>query len=334
LVKENEKKSQKALATRERISLFLIENSIWVILSVIYVSFAVIQPAFRSPSFFFTLFYFSVPIGFIILAEAVCLITGVFDISVGQMTGFITMLSAKIILSLDFFQVIPGYLLVFLPLLFGIALGMLNGFLVGKIKLNPFLATLGMFLVFLGAKLETSGATTLFGLPEGYLIFGGEIIPTLILFVIVVIFLYILLTKTSFGCHIYGLGGNAEASEMLGVNKAKIYFLVYTISGLLCGFAALTYTGFVSAASPTVASDTVFMAFAGAILAGVSIHGGRGSIVNVIGGILLISIIEGGLTMVQMSVYTRQIIFGALVIVAIIVNRTRERLRDRILLPR
>ena len=78
----------------------------------------------------------------------------------------------------------------------------------------------------------------------------------------------------------------------------------------------------------------VFMAFAAAILAGISIKGGRGSIVNVIGGILLLSVIEGGLTMVQMSVFMRQVIFGALVIVAIIVNRAREKLRDRILLPR
>ena len=319
---------------RERITLFLIENLIWVILAGIYVSFAVIHPAFWTPEFFLRLIYFSVPLGFIVLAQATCLLAGLFDISVGQMTGLTTMLSAKLILETGFFQEAPGYLLIFLPLIIGSGCGMLNGFLVGKIGLNPFLATLGTYLVFYGAKLETTGATTIFGLPKSYMIFGGEVMPTILLFFIITGVLYIVLTKTRFGYHVYSLGSNPEVSEMLGVNKSKIYFFVYVISGLLCGFAALTYTGFVAVASPTVASGAVFMTFAGAVLAGVSIRGGRGSTFNVIGGILLITVIEGGLTMLEMSVYMRQIFFGGLVIVAILVNRTRERLRDKILLPR
>jgi ribose/xylose/arabinose/galactoside ABC-type transport system permease subunit len=121
---------------------------------------------------------------------------------------------------------------------------------------------------------------------------------------------------------------------MLGINRTRVIFIVYTISGVLCGFAALTYTGFVNAASPTVAADTVFMAFAGAILAGVFINGGRGSLLNVLGGILLITVIEAGLTMMSVSVYTRQILFGVLVIVAIILNRSTAKLKDKILLPK
>jgi len=320
--------------TSKRITLFFIENLIWLILAGIYVFFVVIHPAFRNIDFLFRLIFFSIPLGFIILAEATCLLAGVFDLSVGQLTGLVTMLSAVLIVNAGLSQSIPSLLLIPLPLILGLGFGVLNGFLVGKLKLNPFLATLGTYLVFYGAKLQATGASTVSRFPAAYLIFGRETIPTILLFILVFGMLYFILTKTRFGYHLYSVGGNPDASEMLGVNKSKIYFLVYAISGVLCGLAALTYTGFVGAASPTVASDTVFMAFAGAILAGVSINGGRGSIVNVIGGILLISTIEGGLTMLEVSVYFRQILFGALVIIAIIVNKTRERLRDRILLPR
>lgn len=319
---------------RDKITLLFIENLIWPILIGIYVFFAIVNPAFRSPSFLYQLVYFSVPIGFVILAEAVCLLAGVFDLSVGQLTGLTTMLSADMIVGMNLFHGYQGYLLVLLPLVISLCLGFLNSILVGKLKLNPFLATLGTYLVFYGAKLQTTGAATVSGLPGSYLIFGAQIVPTILLFFIVSVVLYFVLNKTRFGLHVYSTGSNSETSEMLGINKGNIYVLVYLISGLLCGFAALAYTGFVGAASPTVASDTVFMAFAGAILAGISINGGRGSILNVIGGVLLIGTIEGGLTMLQMSVYMRQVFFGALVIVAILVNRAREKLRDRILLPR
>ncbi len=320
--------------TSKKVTLILIENLIWIIFAGIYILFAVVHPAFRNPNFFLRLVYFSVPLGFIILAEATCLLSGVFDLSVGQLTGLITMLSAVLIVNENLFQGIPGYLLILLPLVLGLGFGAINGLLVGRLKLNPFLATLGTYLVFFGAKLQATGASTVTGFPADYLIFGSENVPTILLFFVIFGVLFFILTKTRFGYHLYSVGGNPDASEMLGINRSRLYFLVYLISGILCGFAALTYTGFVGAASPTVASDTVFMAFAGAILAGVSISGGRGSIVNVIGGILLISTIEGGLTMLEVSVYERQILFGALVIIAIVVNKTREKLRDRILLPR
>jgi ribose/xylose/arabinose/galactoside ABC-type transport system permease subunit len=320
--------------TSKRVTLFFIDNLIWIILAGIYFLFVALNPGFQSLNFFYRLVYFSIPLGFIVLAEAICLLAGVFDLSVGQLTGLVTMASAVLIVKTSLFQGVPDFLLVLIPLIMGLGLGAFNGFLVGKLKLNPFLATLGTYLVFYGAKLQATGASTVYGFPDVYLIFGGEAIPTILVFFLIFGVLYFLLTKTRFGYHVYSVGSNPEASEMLGVRKSKIYFLVYLISGILCGFAALAYTGFVGAASPTVASDTVFMAFAGAILAGVSINGGRGSIVNVIGGILLISTIEGGLTMLDVSVYYRQVLFGTLVIVAIVINKARERLRDRLLLPR
>jgi ribose/xylose/arabinose/galactoside ABC-type transport system permease subunit len=167
--------------SKKKISLLLLDNMIWLILAGIYLVFALMLPAFWSPSFFFKLIYFSVPLGFIILAVATCLIAGVFDISVGQLTGFVAVLSATLIVD-GYFSGLPTPLLILLPLLLGLGCGALNGFLVGKLKLNPFLATLGTYLVFYGAKLQISGASTISGLPEVYLLFGGESIPTILLF--------------------------------------------------------------------------------------------------------------------------------------------------------
>lgn len=314
---------------RKKITLFFVSNLIWVILIATYLSFSILHRAFFNLGFIERLIYFSIPLGFIVLAETVCLMTGVFDISVGQMTGLITMLSALLIL--NNLQGVPGLLLVFLPLIVGAACGMINGFLVGIIKLNPFLATLGTYLVFMGAKLEVSGASTLFGLPESYIFIGSNIYATIALFSAVFLVLYYVINKTTFGHHVYAIGGNPAVSQMLGINKNRIYFLMFMLSGILCGFAALVYTGLVHAASPTVASNALFMALAGAVLAGVSLSGGRGSLLNVLGGILFIQVVEAGLTMLAVSVFMRQIFFGLLVIFAIIVNRSREKLRDKLL---
>lgn len=316
--------------SRKRIMLVLIDNLVWVLVIGFYIIFGFLHPTMFNVSHLEFIIYSSVPVGFIILAEAIVLLSGNFDLSVGQITGFTAMVSGFLIIRCGLSA--PVYVLILLPILVGLACGALNGFLVGKVGLNPFLATLGTYMIFFGGTLEVS-STTIYGFPESYLIFGYEPIPTIFLLIITIIILHLVLSKTRFGISFYATGSDARSSRMLGINTGNMYFYAYLIAGALCGVAGLIYTGYLTAVPPSTADGTVFMAFAGAVLGGISLRGGRGSITNVLGGILLISIFESGLTMLAISTFMRRIFFGVLVVVAILINKYREKIKDRILLP-
>jgi len=121
---------------------------------------------------------------------------------------------------------------------------------------------------------------------------------------------------------------------MLGINKGIMYFFAYLIAGFFCGMSALFYTGFLFAIDPYTATDALFPAFAAAVIGGISLKGGRGSVINIFAGLILLAVIEAGLSMFAVSPFLREIVFGCLVIGAIVINRLRDSVRDRILRPR
>ena len=113
-----------------------------------------------------------------------------------------------------------------------------------------------------------------------------------------------------------------------------MYVAIYTISGIFAGLSALFYTGFLSTVPPALADGNVFLAFAGAIIGGISLEGGRGSMINAFAGVLFLGVVEAGLAMFNVSPFLRKMVYGVLVILAIILNRYRSNLRDKILLPK
>jgi len=309
--------------------LFLLNNLIWVLLLGLYCGFGMFHHSLLTLDGFSFIVYSSVPIGFIVLAEAIALLSGNFDVSVGEITGFAAMASAYLITR--YFYTAPIFLIIFLPLLIGLCWGAFNGFFIGKLKLNPFLVTLGTFFLCYGGTLEISSCT-IYNLPKNYLFLGNNLQTSIItFFIFVAIFAYVIF-KTTIGTRFMSVGSNPTSSRMVGINIGNYYLFTFMIIGLLCGMAAIMYTGYLNSVPSTIADNTVFMAFAGAILGGISLRGGRGSITNVVGGVLMISVLNAGLTMFNISPFIRQILFGLLIIVAIILNRSIESSRDRILM--
>ncbi len=314
----------------KRLILFILDNMIWLILIGAILLFSVLLPRFfLTLRNFRTMLWISSRFAFIAFAEAIVLIGGNFDLSVGQMTGFVAMATAIIIQGGGG---MPWYLGVIILLLMAMACGAFNGFFVGKLKFNAFLFTLGTYLVFLGGTLVLSTRPIL-NLPHNYLISGSDMTLSILIFIISSLLLYFFLEKTKFAKHIYAVGGDERASYMLGINTSNITFFAYTLAGLFCGIAALLYTGYLSAATPMLADGTLFMAFAAAVLGGISIRGGRGSIIGVIGGILLIGVIKTGLVMMHISANEANVIFGVMVIVAILIDRVREKITAKMPIP-
>jgi ribose/xylose/arabinose/galactoside ABC-type transport system permease subunit len=172
------------------------------------------------------------------------------------------------------------------------------------------------------------------GFSQAYLAVGGIEYIAIPVAIVILVILQIMLKKTPFGNHIYAVGGNPESARMLGVDPNRMYVIIYTLSGLFAGISALFYTGFLHAVPPALADGNVFLAFAGAIIGGISLDGGRGSMLNAFAGVLFLGVIEAGLAMFNVSPYLRKVINGLLVILAILINRYRNQMRDKILVPK
>ncbi|RLE07805.1 hypothetical protein DRZ78_02335 [Candidatus Aerophobetes bacterium] len=276
--------------------------------------------------------YSAVPLGFIVLAESVCLISGNFDLSVGTMTGFIGIVAGVIMARLP--GTIPDPLTILLPLILGLGCGAINGSLVGFLGLNPFLTTLGTYMVFFSGKLLIY-PHPIYGtdFPKIYTMIGNNEVISLSIFAATLIILWFVLRFTRFGAHLYAVGAEPKTASMLGINKGIMYFFAYLIAGFFCGMSALFYTGFLFAIDPYTATDALFPAFAAAVIGGISLKGGRGSVINIFAGLILLAVIEAGLSMFAVSPFLREIVFGCLVIGAIVINRLRDSVRDRILRP-
>ena len=315
----------------KRLILFILNNMIWLFLIGVILLFTALLPRFfLTIRNFKTMFWISSRFAFIVFAEAIVLIGGNFDLSVGQITGFVAMATAIIITTTG--SGMPWYLGIIILLLMATVCGAVNGFFVGKLKFNAFLFTLGTYLVFFGGTLVLSTRPIL-NLPYNYLISGSNMTLSILIFIVSGLLLYFFLEKTKFAKHIYAVGGDERSSCMLGINTSNIVFFTYTLAGLFCGIAALLYTGYLSAATPMLADGTLFMAFAAAVLGGISIRGGRGSIIGVIGGILLIGVTKTGLVMMHISANEMNVIFGVMVIGAILIDRVREKIMAKIPTP-
>jgi len=318
---------------RRKVQLILIENLSWVLIVVFYTFFAILRPVgmLKWKTVIFII-YSSLPLGFLVFGEGICLLSGNMDLSISEMAGFVGMLTALIISK--WFPGIPMPFDIIIPVILGLICGAFNGFLIGTLSLNPFLATLGTFMAFDGATLLLHPYPIYEGFSKLFLSLGGVDYIAIPVLIFLLIILQIILKYTSFGNHIYAIGGNAASSKMLGISPNKMYFTVYTLSGGFAGLSALFYTGFLGCVPPGMADGNVFLAFAGAVIGGISLEGGRGSMINAFSGVLFLGVVEAGLAMFNVSPFFRKVVYGFLVILAILINKFRSLVRDKILLPK
>jgi len=319
----------------ERIKLTLVDYMIWLIIAGAFIFFSCTIPRFLTFKNVLFILYVAAPLGLLVFGEAVCLLGGNMDLSLSENAGFTAMIVGVILV--DWAPWLPGWTGIILMALVGAGLGAVNGFFVGKVKINPFLVTLSTFLIYnwmtyylrRGAIIKMPGALLI---PGGGRI-GGVFIAIPIL-IGMAIFLYFILDHTRFGSHIRAIGGNSDAANMLGINVGNTHFWIFTIAGALAGVAGLLYTGYLKCIPSTIAEGDIFLAFAGAIIGGVSLRGGRGSAIGALGGVLLMGVINAGCTMTAMEPALRGVLNGFILLAAILINKTRANLRDRILMPK
>jgi ribose/xylose/arabinose/galactoside ABC-type transport system permease subunit len=316
---------------RDDVMLTLLDNMIWPILAIVLLGVLVFVPqTFRSAQL---ILWGAVPIGLLVLAESLCLLSGHFDLSIGSIAGFSAMFTGMILGTCPSCWGLTtspwiGFAVI---LLVGSLIGLVNGIMIAKVGLNPFLQTLAFLIIFEGAKtaMQTQPVT---GLPTLYTRVGAT--PRLAIGLMLVAFLIagLVLRYTSFGQAVYALGSSEHSAREVGIDTERLIILIYTISGVLSAIAGLMLTGFVGVVPPLIGEGLVFQAFAGAVIGGISLFGGRGKITGALGGVILIQVIQSALNNSPVVGATQiQMINGIVLLVAILLYSTQSKLRARIL---
>jgi ribose/xylose/arabinose/galactoside ABC-type transport system permease subunit len=321
----------------KKIELSIIRNLIWVLDGVFFIVFLLIVPgAFGTLNNIHYILYFSGFLGFGVIAEAIVLINGNFDLSIGENIGFSAMLTAVIVTSLNWPPTLAGIVGIILIIAISTGLGCINGLLVGYLKLNAFLATLATYILFMWGTL-TIRSTVVYGLPWLLLAPGsskvGGVWVSIPIFFAFALLLFFIFQHTRLGSNLFAVGADKTSSKMLGLNVDRIVLYAYLLAGFFAGLSALMYVGFVGCVPPTLADGSIFDFFAGAILGGVSIRGGRGRGVEIIGGILFLGITRSGLIMLGIDPNMVGLLTGFFILIAIIIDAARNKLLEKLLLP-
>jgi ribose transport system permease protein len=258
------------------------------------------------------------------IGVAPVIISGGIDLSMGSILGFSGVVTAVLLNNgVDIFSASIGGLAV------GLLSGFVNGILVTEAKLPPFIATLGMMSIARGLAFALTGGETIRNLPPEFIAVGqGAIlnipIPILILIIFAVAIGYFL-KSTKWGRYIYAIGGNEEASFFSGVNVGRMKIFVYTLCGLAAGIAGVLFTARFGVGQSTSGLGYELDVIAAAVIGGVSLSGGRGTIVGVIVGSLLMGILRNGLVLLNVSAYWQQVAIGLVILLAVILDRKTKR---------
>jgi inositol transport system permease protein len=211
----------------------------------------------------------------------------------------------------------------------GAAAGLVNGFLIAKFRIAPFIATLGMFTAARGLALIYSNGRPISKLEDGFNYLGqgsilGVPVPILLLG-LVAVGAHLLLNNTRFGRHVYAIGGNEQAARVSGINLSRTKIGIYTFSGMLAGLGGMILAGRIGSGNPQLGTGSELDAITAAVIGGTSFSGGIGTVWGTIVGALIIGSLNTGLDLLNVSPFTQQVVKGVIIVLAIIIDERKNR---------
>ncbi len=257
------------------------------------------------------------------LGMTIVIINGGIDLSVGSIVALTSLIAAQVMV--DTHQIIGSIIIAFVV---GIACGVLNGVLIGFVKLQPFLVTLGTMSLFRGLALIFCNGLPIRNLPQSYLLSlnsgnNSIPIPLIIMFVFALIISF-LLRYTRLGEYFFAIGGNEEATRLSGVNVNWYKISAYVICGISCTIAGLIFIGRLGVADPQAGNGYELDAIAAAAIGGASLSGGKGSILGTIIGAILLSSIRNGLTLMNVQAFYQSVAVGVIILIAITLDKLSQ----------
>lgn len=288
---------------------FLRELEVVAALAVIMVVFGVIQPIYFSPSNLLDILDQSVINGLLAIGMTLVIITAGIDLTVGSTLAIVIVSVGNfLVMGLNpFAAVLTGAAI-------GFGLGLVNGILVAEMKLQPFVATLGMMSVYRGVAYPQNFRDIM----DGDVI--GALSSSMILFLAVTVAVYILLKHTKFGTYLYSIGSNEEATRLSGVNVDFNKIMSYAICGVCVAFAGMVMLAKLGTGEPAAGASYETNAIAAAAIGGTSLAGGKGSIIGTFLGAILLQALKVGLVVCGVDTFWQYIATGLIIVFAVYVD--------------
>ena len=326
----------------------LLENLIWFILVAVFVFFAFQSKFFLTSVNITNILSAAAVLGILVVGQTFVLITGNFDLSSESTLGLAALFGIWLIVpamapNWGGGVMLNPYLSILVILAMGAAIGWIIGVLITAGKMNNFIVTLAMLLILRGTMLAftqgnaTSGlnfepADTFYWLGHaaaidipGVIKIPVAVIATGIVFIIG----HVVLNHRRFGRELYAIGGNKAAAIASGIDADKRIRQVYVISGLLAAFGGWMLAGRVASIQVNLGEGYIFTVMAAAVIGGISLQGGRGTMLGALGGVLLLSTIDRGLNLMKVSVFWIKVIQGLIIMLAMFIDAQRVRYRTK-----
>jgi len=309
--------------TTHRVGGALNQARMLLVLIALVAIFSVSSPYFLNMKNVFAIGLTISVIGIVCIGQSMILLTGAFDLSVGGIAGLSGMIVA--ILTKDNGNYWTWFIL---GLAVGTAIGLVNGLLITKLKINALITTLSMMTILSGVVFLVSGGFAI-GVNMAAFRFLGTTrvasvpLPIILLIVMYALF-YVVLRFTVFGRSIYSIGGNAEAARLSGINVDRIRILTYTLSGLLSGFGGIVLASRLGSAQVDAGTQYPINSIAACVLGGISIAGGEGVIWGSLIGVAIVGVLQSGLIMVGMPSYYQWIATGIVLLAAVYLDQLRK----------
>ena len=282
---------------------------------------------FITPSNFLAIFRQQVYVGIIAFALTLVIITGNIDLSVGYQLTFLCCVCGWVMVNYD-----NTLFAVALTLLAGVGCGLLNGILVGGLKLNSFVTTLGTSSIFSALAILVSAGTVLVipsDCQESFQLLGqasiGGVSILVFWFILVAVVLSLLLSRTVYGQQLYMIGANPVAARYSGIRSGRNIAIAYTIVGLVCGLAAIITMSNVQSANPQSASGKEMEVILCVVLGGTAVNGGKGSGWATIIGVLFYGVLSAGFTMLGLNDQLSMIAMGIIMVIVLAMDALRGR---------
>ena len=297
---------------------------------LIYLFFAIIDASYMSWDNFLLILQQSTINGIIAVGMTFAIMTGGIDLSVGAVYGIVIVAIAKMTTS-GWDPVIS----LLVGLLLGCAAGCLNGIFVTKLKLQPFIATLGTMDIFRGVAYVVTDGVPIIGVPDDYRVLfntklSNGIYIYVFVFLAVALVMGILLAKTRLGNYLYAVGGNEEAARLSGVSIDWVKIRAYMICGFFAALAGSIGLSNLGSGNPTAGEGYELDAIAACAIGGSRMAGGKGSILGTVFGALLLAALKVGMIILNINTFYQYIVTGAIIVIAAFFEVIQAKLESRI----
>lgn len=304
------------------------QSLVWIILGILIIFCIFASPLFLNPRNLRNVFLIQpIGLGFASLGQALVVISGGIDLSVGAVISLLTSIAAGIYQAYP--EISPIYVVLIIIAL-GAGTGMINGFIVVKLKVTPFMATIATMSIFQGVVLFYA-KKTIGGIPRSYrFISDGELmgIPfSIILFIAVIALCHYLLRKNKLGKHVYAVGSDPYVSGISGIPVDRVRFLSYMMSGVLIGIAAVYLSARFGGGGPKLGVGYELDSITAVVIGGVSLAGGIGNVLGAFAGVLIIAVFSNIMNLLNVNSFLQIVLKGVVLIIAVSFY-SKKRVRD------